>query len=64
MGNTKIILRGKKLEPNEQGCIKLEKDAMVLLVDLANETGMPLRRLASEIIRQTINGGLVEIERC
>lgn len=63
MDNKKIHLPARRMRVNEQGCIKLTKEAMAALVDLVNETNLSLRTAASEIILQAINNDLISLDR-
>lgn len=63
MESKKIHIPAKKVTANEQGCIKLTKEAMGALVELVNETNLSLRSVASEIILQAINNDLISFDR-
>ena len=63
MGSKKIHIPAMKVTANEQGCIKLTKEAMGALVELVNETNLSLRSVASEIILQAINNDLISFDR-
>lgn len=55
MAAIKIIIKAEKipyLRTGQQPVIRIEEETYNTLVDLANESGLPLRRIASEIIRQ------------
>lgn len=58
-----IHIPGKKLRANEQGVIKLSAEAIEDLVDLANESGMSIKRIASEIITQAVRKNLIVFDR-
>lgn len=59
MENKIYLTRKKPATGNEQNCIKLTSEAMSLLVDLASESNMPLRQVASQIILQSISKDLI-----
>lgn len=62
--SNKIHLPARRIiVPNEQGTIKLSKEAMTALVKIANETSLSLRMVASEIILQVANNGLINLDR-
>lgn len=57
----KIVLQQKKKTANNQGVIKLTKEALEALVEIADKADMSLRMAASEIILQAINNGLIDL---
>ena len=62
----KIIIPAKKLEylrSGMSGMTKLTPKAYNLVVDLANESGRSMTKVASEIIEQAIEKGLVVMEQ-
>lgn len=61
--SNKIHLPARKIVANEQGVVKLTKEAMAVLVEIANETSLSLRMVASEIILQAANNGLISLDR-
>lgn len=64
--NGKIIIPTKKLEylrSGMSGMAKLSPKAYNMIVDLANESGRSMSKIASEIIEQAIEKGLVELEQ-
>lgn len=64
--NKKIIIPGKviqHLKPGQQPVIRVSPEAYNMLVDLANESVLPLNRVATFIIKQAIEGDLVVLER-
>lgn len=66
MDKKKIIIPAKKLEylrSGMSGMAKLTPKAYNLVVDLANESGRSMTKVASEIIEQAIEKGLVELEQ-
>ena len=60
----KIKLHSKKKEQsiNEQGCVKLDEEAKGMVIALMVQTGCSARYIVSEIIKQAVNGGLLEME--
>lgn len=62
--NMKIKLHSKKKEQsiNEQGCVKLDEEAKGMVIALMVQTGCSARYIVSEIIKQAVNGGLLEME--
>ena len=66
MKNEKIIIPTKKLEylrSGMSGMAKLSPKAYNMIVDIANESGRPMSKVASEIIEQAIEKGLVVLEQ-
>ena len=66
MSDKKIHIRGKMLthlQPGQAPIIRLKADAYNMLVDIANESVSPIGVVASEIIRQAIEGKMIEIDR-
>lgn len=66
MKSDKIIIPTKKLEylrSGMSGMAKLSPKAYNMIVDLANESGRSMSKIASEIIEQAIEKGLVELEQ-
>lgn len=59
----KIYIPSKKAVPNEQGVIKLSREAMEALVEVVNESGRSMRTVASAIILQAIKNDLIVFER-
>lgn len=57
----KIVLQQKKKAANNQGVIKLTKEALEALVGIADKADMSLRMAASEIILQAINNELIDL---
>ena len=67
MKNGKIIIPAKRLQyirPGMSGVVKMSPKVYNMLVDLANESGRPMNRIASAIIEQAVEKDLVELERC
>ena len=60
----KIKLSNKKKEQsiNEQGCVKLDDEAIGMVMAIMAQTGNSARYIVSEIIKQAVNGGLLEVE--
>lgn len=58
----KIHLPARRVRANPQGVVKITPEAIELLADLANETQLSMRFLASEIIKQAIDGGLLSFD--
>lgn len=60
----KIVLKSKQKEQsiNEQGCVKLDHEARGMVVVLMQQTGNDAKYIVSEIIKQAVNGGLLEVE--
>ena len=66
MSKDKILIPGKTikhLRPGQQPVIRVSPDCYDMLVDVANESVMPLNRVATAIITQAIQKNLVELER-
>lgn len=62
----KIIITGKRLEHLKDGqtpIVKLTPKAYNALIDIANESTLPLNRIASDIIEQAIDKDLVALQR-
>lgn len=53
----------KHLQPGQQAVIRVWPQVYNMLVDLSNESILPLKNVASEIIKQAIEKDLVELER-
>ena len=67
MKEDKIVIEAvtlQHLRPGQVPMVKVSSKAYNALVDLANESGRPLSRVASAIIEQAIEKDLVELERC
>ena len=60
----KIKLRNKKKEQsiNAQGCVKFDDEAKGKVMSIMAQTGNSARYIVSEIIKQAVNGGLLEVE--
>lgn len=60
----KIKLSNKKKEQsiNEQGRVKLDDEAKGMVMAIMAQTGNSARYIVSEIIKQAVNGGLLEME--
>ena len=60
----KIKLSNKKKEQsiNEQGCVKLDDEAKGMVMAIMAQTGNSARYIVSEIIKQAVNVGLLEME--
>lgn len=66
MNELKIVIPAKALQhlrPGQVGMVKLTPDAYNTLVDLANESGMTLTKIASEIIKQATEKDLIQFDR-
>lgn len=66
MKDGRIIIPTKKLEylrSGMSGMTKLTPKAYNLIVDLANESGRSMSKIASEIIEQAIEKNLVVLEQ-
>lgn len=66
MDEKKIVIPAKALQhlqPGQSGMLRLKPKAYNSLVDLANESGMALSNLASEIIIQAIDKNLIQLNR-
>ena len=62
----KIIIPAKRLnyiKPGMAGVVKVSPKVYNMLVDLANESGRPMNRIATAIIEQAVEKDLVELER-
>lgn len=58
----KITKKRKEQSINEQGCVKLDDEAKGMVMALMAQTGCNARYIVSEIIKQAVNGGLLEVE--
>ena len=58
-----IHIKARKIIPNEQGVIKITPKAYLLLADVVNESGGSIRDVASNIIVQAIEKGLITYDR-
>lgn len=58
-----IHIKARKIIPNEQGVIKITPKAYLLLADVVNESGGSIRDVASNIIVQAIEKGLIAYDR-
>ena len=65
MNDGKIHIPARRREyANVQACIKLTPDAYNLLIDVVEETnGLSMKQVASMIIIQAINKGLISFDR-
>lgn len=63
MNDGYIHIKAKRFVPNEQGVIKINKKAFQLLTDVVNESGRSVRDIASDIIVQAIEKGLIKYDR-
>lgn len=66
MDEKKIVIPAKALQhlkPGQSGMLRLKPKAYNSLVDLANESGMALSNIASEIIIQAIDKNLIQFDR-
>ena len=62
----KIVITGKRLEhlrPDQTPIVKLTEAAYNYLIDIANESTLPLNRIASDIIIQAVEGDLICLQR-
>lgn len=62
MQKIKLGSKNKKQSINEQGCVKLDKEAKGMVMALMAQTGDSARYIVSEIIKQAVNGGMLEVE--
>ena len=58
-----IHIKARKIIPNEQGVIKITPKAYLLLADVVNESGGSIKDVASNIIVQAIEKGLITYDR-
>lgn len=63
MADNKIHIRAKKSAPNQQGVIKITPEALSALTEVVNETNMSIRQVASLIIIQAVEKGLICYDR-
>lgn len=66
MDENKIIIPARTLsylKPGSSGLVKLLPEVYNLLVDLANESGLSMNRIASSIIQQAIEKDLIKLEK-
>lgn len=59
----KIHIPAKKLIPNEQGVIKVTREAYEALSEVVNETGLSVRQVASIIIVEAVKNNLIVYDR-
>lgn len=58
-----IHIKARKIIPNEHGVIKITPKAYLLLADVVNESGGSIKDVASNIIVQAIEKGLITYDR-
>lgn len=58
----KITKKKKEQSINEQGCVKLDDEAKGMVMAIMAQTGNSARYIVSEIIKQAVNGGVLEVE--
>lgn len=63
MTDVKIHIKAKKAALNEQGCIKLDKEARGMVAVLMTQTGHDAKYIVSEIIKQAINNNLIVFDK-
>ena len=63
MNDGKIHIPAKNAKSNPQGVIKITQEAFDMLVEVVNETRMSVKEVASTIIIQAVNNGLIEYDR-
>lgn len=66
MNKSKIVIPAKALQhlrPGQVGMLRLSEKAYNALVDLSNESGVPLSKIASEIIEQATEKDLIQFDR-
>ena len=63
MNDGKIHVPAKKITPNNQGVIKLTPEAMACLTEVVEESGRSIKEIASIIITQAVNNGLIRYDR-
>lgn len=66
MSRSKIVIQAKALQhlrPGQVGMLRLSEKAYNALVDLSNESGVPLSKIASEIIEQATEKDLIQFDR-
>ncbi len=59
----KIHIPAKKIIPNEQGVIKVTREAYEALSEVVNETGLSVRQVASIIIVEAVKNNLIVYDR-
>lgn len=59
----KIHIPAKRVIPNEQGVIRITLKAYAALANVVNESGRSVKEVASLIIVQAIEQGLIEYDR-
>lgn len=59
----KIHIPAKKIIPNEQGVIKVTREAYEALSEVVNETGLSVRQVASIIIIEAVKNNLIVYDR-
>lgn len=61
MGDKKICLPINNVKVNNQGCVKLENDVLAIISYYSLKTGWSNKKVASMIIRQAEENGLIAI---
>lgn len=63
MNDGKIHVPAKKITPNNQGVIRITPEAMACLVEVVEESVRSIKQIASMIITQAVNNGLIRYDR-
>lgn len=61
MENTRICLPVNDRKLNNQGCVKLDNDVLAIISNYSVKTGWSNKKVASMIIRQAEENGLIAI---
>lgn len=56
----KLQMKRNASSINEQGCVKLDKEARAMVVAVIAQTGYDAKYVVSEIVKQAIGGNLVD----
>lgn len=63
MGEIKIHIKPKPPAINEQGCVKLDKEAKAMVMVMMAQTGHDAKYLVSEIVKQAIGNNLIVFDK-
>lgn len=63
MGEIKIHIKAKKAAINDQGCVKLDKEAKAMVMVMMAQTGHDAKYIVSEIVKQAISNNLIVFDK-
>ena len=63
MGEIKIHIKPKASAVNEQGVVKLDKEARAMVMVMMAQTGHSARYIVSEIVKQAIANNLIVFDK-